>query len=57
MHVAVSSIEKLSDYVINTPEDGLSSNSSVHTMMNIIEKNRLQESVKKNGEEKKMHHA
>jgi 4-O-beta-D-mannosyl-D-glucose phosphorylase len=57
MHVAVSSIEKLLDYVINTPEDGLSSNASVHAMMNIIEKNRLQESVKKNGKEKKMHHA
>lgn len=57
MHVAVSSIEKLLDYVINTPEDEFSSEASVHTIMNIVEKNRLSESLQKNGEEKKAHHA
>ena len=38
MRVAVSSIEKLLDYVINTPEDEFSSEASVHTIMGIIEK-------------------
>jgi 4-O-beta-D-mannosyl-D-glucose phosphorylase len=57
MHVAVSSIEKLLDYVIYTPEDEFSSEASVHAMMNIIEKNRLSESVQKNGKAKKVHHA
>jgi 4-O-beta-D-mannosyl-D-glucose phosphorylase len=57
MHVAVSSIEKLLDYVIYTPEDEFSSESSVHAMMNIIEKNRLSKSVRKNGRAKKVHHA
>ncbi len=41
-HVATSSIEKLLDYVINTPEDGLSSGSSVKTVLDIIEKNSSQ---------------
>lgn len=39
MHVAVTTVEKLLDYVINTYEDGFTSASSVHTLMNIIEKN------------------
>ena len=57
MHVAVSSVEKLLDYVINTPEDEFSSEASVHTIMNIIEKNRQSGSVIKNGKAKKVHHA
>lgn len=40
MHVAVSSIEKLLDYVMNTPPDGLRSAASVETLMNIIDKNK-----------------
>ena len=40
MHVATSSIEKLLDYVINTPEDGLRSAASVDTVINIIKKNK-----------------
>jgi 4-O-beta-D-mannosyl-D-glucose phosphorylase len=40
MHVAVSSLEQLLDYVMNTPEDGLRSATSVQTLMKIIEKNR-----------------
>ncbi len=39
MHVATSSISKLLDYVINTPEDGLRSAASVHTLNNIIDQN------------------
>jgi 4-O-beta-D-mannosyl-D-glucose phosphorylase len=40
MHVATSTIEKLLDYVINTPEDGLSSGRSVEAVIGIIDKNR-----------------
>jgi len=40
MHVAVSSIDQLLDYVMNTPEDGLRSATSVDTLMSIIEKNK-----------------
>jgi 4-O-beta-D-mannosyl-D-glucose phosphorylase len=57
MHVAVTSVEKLLDYVINTPEDEFSSHASVHTVMNIIEKNSRLQSVEKNGKAKKVHHA
>ena len=39
IHVAVSSIERLLDYVMNTPEDGLSSAASVKTVYAIIENN------------------
>ena len=39
MHVAVSSIERLLDYVMNTPEDGLSSAASVKTVYSIIDNN------------------
>ncbi len=39
MHVATSTINKLLDYVINTPEDGFSSSESVKTLNHIIDKN------------------
>ncbi|WP_125723253.1 glycoside hydrolase family 130 protein [Flavobacterium ustbae] len=39
MHVAVSSVEKLVDYVINTPADTFISAGSVQTIINQIEKN------------------
>jgi 4-O-beta-D-mannosyl-D-glucose phosphorylase len=39
MHVAVSTIDKLLDYAVNTPEDGFSSASSVNTLNKIIQKN------------------
>ena len=55
-HVAVSSIDKLLDYVINTPEDGFNSDASVHTVMNIIEKN-FHEAHSKNPGLKAVHHA
>ena len=40
MHVATSSLERLIDYCINTPEDGLRSAASVETLKNIIAKNK-----------------
>jgi len=39
MHVAVSSVDKLVDYVINTPADTFISAGSVQTILNQIEKN------------------
>lgn len=48
MHVAVTSIEKLLDYVTNTPEDGFTSGASVKTILNIIEKNLEHNTEKKN---------
>ena len=40
LHVAVSTIERLTDYVINTPEDGLQSSSSVQHIYRIIGNNK-----------------
>lgn len=39
-HVAVSSIDKLVDYCLNTPADGYRSVTSVKTILNLIEKNK-----------------
>lgn len=55
MHVATTSIKKLLDYVINTPEDGLSSCASVKTVISIIEKNKKLDHYKKNGHLRKHH--
>ena len=40
MHVAATTIEKLVDYVTNTPEDTFTSAGSVNTIINLIEKNK-----------------
>lgn len=40
MHVATSTIERLLDYVINTPEDRLRSSKSVESILNLIENNK-----------------
>jgi len=40
MHVATTTIGQLVDYVINTPEDGYRSESSVQTILGIVQKNR-----------------
>ena len=40
MHVATSTVEKLVDYCMNTPEDGLYTAASVETIKRLIEKNR-----------------
>lgn len=40
MHVAVSSVEKLMDYVMNTPEDTFMSAGSVNTIIDQVNKNK-----------------
>ncbi|HOY19173.1 MAG TPA: glycosidase, partial [Haliscomenobacter sp.] len=40
LHVATSSLERLVDYCINTPEDGFRSAASVETLKEIIRKNK-----------------
>jgi len=40
LHVAASTLDKLCDYVINTPEDGLRSASSLQTLNTIIDRNK-----------------
>ena len=42
MHVATSSIDRLIDYCMNTPEDGLTTAASVETIKKLIRKNRKQ---------------
>ena len=39
-HVAVSSVDKLLDYVKNTPEDGLTSRASVNSIIDLIDRNK-----------------
>ncbi len=39
MHVAVSTVEKLVDYCLNTPADGLRSAASVETLKKLIDRN------------------
>ena len=39
MHVATSTIDKLIDYCMNTPEDGLTTGASVETIKKLIKKN------------------
>ena len=39
MHVATSTIDKLVDYCINTPQDGLTTSASVETLKNMIQHN------------------
>ena len=40
MHVAVSSVDRLIDYCMNTPEDGLTTSARVETIKRLIAKNR-----------------
>lgn len=40
MHVAVSSVDRLLDYVINTPQDKLTSAASVETILGLVAKNK-----------------
>jgi len=40
MHVATSSVDRLVDYCMNTPEDGLRSAASVQTVNSLIDRNR-----------------
>ena len=47
MHVATSTIDRLCDYVINTPEDRFSSAESVHSIYALIEQNKVYENSKR----------
>ncbi|MFT3701183.1 MAG: glycosidase [Agriterribacter sp.] len=47
MHVATTTIEKLLDYTMNTPEDGLHAGASVDTLQHIIERNKQYAGTKK----------
>ena len=40
MHVAVSTIDKLIDYCMNTPEDGFTTSASVETIKKLVRKNK-----------------
>ena len=40
MHVAVSTIDKLVDYCMHTPEDGLTTKASVETIKALVAKNK-----------------
>ncbi|UOB19500.1 glycosidase [Abyssalbus ytuae] len=40
MHVAISSVEKLTDYVLNSPSDKYISSESVKTIIDLVEKNK-----------------
>lgn len=40
MHVATSTIDRLVDYCLNTPSDGLTSSASVENIKELVEKNR-----------------
>ena len=42
LHVATSSIERLVDYCMNTPEDGLTTSASVETIKKLVAKNKQQ---------------
>lgn len=46
MHVATSTLDKLIDYVVNTPEDGLTSAASVKTIINLVNQNKAVDAVK-----------
>lgn len=39
MHVATSTVDRLVDYCLNTPEDGLSTSESVRTLNSLIDRN------------------
>jgi 4-O-beta-D-mannosyl-D-glucose phosphorylase len=55
MHVATSSIKKLLDYVVNTPEDGFTSAASAAQVISMVDKNKSLSIHKKNGELKNHH--
>ncbi|MCW3112532.1 MAG: putative glycoside hydrolase [Segetibacter sp.] len=56
LHVATSTIDRLVDYVINTPEDGFRSENTVKTINEIIDRN-LEIASKQNGPLSSIHHA
>lgn len=57
LHVATSTIEKLLDYVIHTPEDGFHSEASVNQVIELIDKNKRLKNYKKDNTLRKHLHA
>lgn len=55
LHVATSTVEKLLDYAMNTPEDGFTSESSVKQVISLINKNKQIKSKKRNERFHKQH--
>jgi len=55
MHVAVSSVERLLDYVMNTAADGFTSAASVNTLVDIIDKNKASSYFPRREEAKQIH--
>lgn len=47
MHVAVSSIDRLLDYCLNTAPDGYRSGKSVETLVSIINRNMVETAINK----------
>ena len=39
MHVATSTVDRLVDYCLNTPQDGLTTSASVKTINSLIDRN------------------
>jgi len=50
MHVATTTVDKLIDYVANTPEDGFKSSTSVDAIYGIIDRNKEAQPTLSNGE-------
>ena len=42
MHVATTTVDRLLDYVMNTPEDGYRSAETVKTLIDLIDKNQAE---------------
>ena len=40
MHVATTTVDKLVDYCVNSPEDGFTSSKSVQTIIDLVDKNK-----------------
>jgi 4-O-beta-D-mannosyl-D-glucose phosphorylase len=55
LHVATSTIDQLTDYLMNTAKDGLTSGTSVETLKSIIDKNLQNEEQNKNAAKSKVH--
>ena len=45
MHVATSTVDRLVDYCMNTPEDGLTTSASVETIKKLVAKNKQQNPI------------
>ncbi|MFT3935422.1 MAG: glycosidase [Chitinophagaceae bacterium] len=57
LHVATTTVDRLLDYVVNTPADGFSSATSVNTLKKIIYNNKVLNRAKKNNSDNEREHA